>query len=129
VVARARLNYDSFSDLELAAQVAQRDAEAVRLVTQRNNHRLFRAVWSILKNRDDAEDAVQSAYLRGFGAITDFAGKSSLTTWLTRIVVNEALGRLRAVKRRRAHLVNNSVLFLDDYREKLMRGSTCQTSP
>lgn len=129
MVAQVRLDYDSFSDLELAAHIAARDAEAVRLVTQRNNRRLFRAAWSILKNRDDAEDAVQSAYLRGFGAISDFAGKSSLTTWLTRIVINEALGRQRAAKRRRAHLDGNSVLFLDDYREKLMRGSICQSSP
>lgn len=129
MVAQVRLDYDSLSDLELAARIAARDAEAVRLVTQRNNRRLFRAAWSILKNRDDAEDAIQSAYLRGFGAITDFAGKSSLTTWLTRIVINEALGRRRAEKRRRAHLDSNSVLFLDDYREKLMRGSTSQSSP
>ena len=129
MVAQVRLDYDSFSDIELAAHVAQRDSEAVRLVTQRNNRRLFRAAWSILKNRDDAEDAVQSAYLRGFGAIADFAGKSSLTTWLTRIVINESLGRLRAAKRRRAHLEDNSVLFLDDYRDKLMRGSTSQSSP
>jgi RNA polymerase sigma-70 factor, ECF subfamily len=82
-----------------------------------------------LKNRDEAEDAIQSAYLRGFGAIRDFAGKSSLTTWLTRIVINEALGRLRAAKRRRSHLEDNSVVFLDDYREKLMNGSTCRSSP
>ena len=129
MVAQAKLDYGSFSDLDLAARIAARDAGAVRLVTQRNNRRLFRAAWSILKNRDEAEDAVQSAYLRGFGAITNFAGKSSLTTWLTRIVINEALGRLRAANRRRAHLEDNSVVFLDDYREKLMNGSTSQSTP
>ena len=129
MLAQGRLDYDSFSDVELAAHVAARDAVAVRLVTERSNRRLFRAAWSILKNRDDAEDAVQSAYLRGFGAIADFAGRSSLTTWLTRIVINESLCRLRASKRRRAHLEDNSVLFVEDYREKLMRGSTCHSSP
>jgi len=129
VVAQVRPEYESFSDLELAARVAVRDADAVRLVTQRNNRRLFRAAWSILKDRDEAEDAVQSAYLRGFGAIAGFAGKSSLTTWLTRIVINEALGRLRAAKRRRAHVEDNGVVFLDDYREKLMNGSTGQVTP
>lgn len=122
-----RIDYGSFSDLDLAARVIRRDEGAVRLVTQRNNQRLFRAAWSILKDRDDAEDAVQGAYLRGFRAIAGFEGKSSLSTWLTRIVINEALGRLRA-RKRRAHAVLDSVLFLDDYREKMMRGSS-QSSP
>lgn len=129
MVAQLRPDYESFSDVDLAARIAARDAEAVRLVTQRNNRRLFRAAWSILKDRDEAEDAVQSAYLRGFGAIAGFAGKSSLTTWLTRIVINEALGRLRAARRKRAHLEDNGVVFLDDYREKLMNGSTGQSTP
>jgi RNA polymerase sigma-70 factor (ECF subfamily) len=118
-----RTDLESCSDLELAARIARRDEGAVRIVTQRNNQRLFRAAWSILKDRDDAEDAVQGAYLRGFRAIAGFEGKSSLSTWLTRIAINEALGRLRAT-RRRAHAAHDSVLFLDDYREKMMRGSS-----
>lgn len=129
MIAQLRLDYESFSDLELAAKVAARDAGAVRLVTRRNNRRLFRAAWSILKDRAEAEDAVQTAYLRGFGAIASFAGKSSLTTWLTRIVINEALGRLRAARRRRAHVQDNEVVFLDDYREKLMNGSKGEATP
>ncbi len=122
-------DYQSFSDLELAEHVASRDPGAVRLVTERNNRRLFRAAWSILKNREDAEDAVQTAYLRGFDAIRGFEGKSSLSTWLTRIVINEALGRERARKRRKAHLEGDSIVFIEDYREKLMRGSAAEASP
>ena len=124
-----KLDYEAFSDLQLAEHVASRDAGAVRLVTERNNRRLFRAAWSILKNREDAEDAVQTAYLRGFDAIRGFEGKSSLSTWLTRIVINEALGRERARKRRKAHLESDSIVFIDDYREKLMRGSAAGASP
>ena len=90
---------------------------------------MFRAAWSILKHRADAEDAVQTAYLRAFAAIESFEGRSSLSTWLTRIVINEALGRKRAANRRRAQLDGSSVTVLDDYREKLMRGSTSGTSP
>jgi RNA polymerase sigma-70 factor (ECF subfamily) len=122
--AQARPDYGSLDDVALARLLAARDPEAVRLVTTRNNQRLFRAAWSILKNRDEAEDAVQSAYLRAFAAITGFEGRSSLNTWLTRIVINEALGRDRAAKRRRSHLAEASVSDLDDYRDKLMRGST-----
>jgi len=123
MTAQAKLDYQNRSDLELAADIARRDPAAVRLVTERNNQRLFRAAWSILKNRDEAEDAVQSAYLNAFAAIGEFAGRSSLSTWLTRIVINEALARARAIKRRRMQLEDNSVSVLDDYREKLMRGS------
>src|SRR6476469_10939524 len=88
------------SDLELASRIAARDAAAVRLVTGRNNQRLFRAAWSILKDRSEAEEAVQDGYLKAFNAIGTFAGKSSLSTWLTRIVVNEALSRRSKAQRR-----------------------------
>src|SRR3954468_1431503 len=119
----------TLADPELARLIAAGDRAAVRLVTERNNQRLFRAAWSILKNRDEAEDAVQSAYLNAFAAIGDFAGRSSLSTWLTRIVINEALGRVRAAKRRRERLDTSSVVHLDEYREKLMRGSTSASAP
>ena len=124
-----KIDYGSLDDEALASLIADRDPGAVRLVTQRNNQRLFRAAWSILGNRAEAEDAVQSAYLRAFAAIASFEGRSTLSTWLTRIVINEALGRARAARRRRAHVDDGSVAFLDDYREKLMRGSSSGTAP
>ena len=127
--ARTRPDLESLDDPALARRIAARDAEAVRIVTQRNNQRLFRAAWSILKDRSEAEDAVQSAYLSAFAAIATFEGRSSLSTWLTRIAINEALGRARAAKRRRAQLDAASVASLDDYREKLMRGSIEGTAP
>jgi RNA polymerase sigma-70 factor (ECF subfamily) len=129
VSAQPKLDYQAMDDVSLARRISARDADAVRIVTTRNNQRMFRAAFSISKNRADAEDAVQTAYLRGFAAIDGFEGRSSLSTWLTRIVINEALGRMRAAKRRRARLDETSVIVLDDYREKLMRGSTSGTSP
>jgi RNA polymerase sigma-70 factor (ECF subfamily) len=129
MTAQARLDYERLDDAALAARLGARDPIAVRLITQRNNQRLFRAAWSILKNRAEAEDVVQSAYLRAFAAIDGFEGRSSLSTWLTRIAINEALGRARAAKRRRASLDRRSVAVLDDYREKLMQGSTSPTLP
>jgi RNA polymerase sigma-70 factor (ECF subfamily) len=129
VTAQSRLDYEAMDDVNLARLISARDAQAVRCVTTRNNQRMFRAAWSILKHRADAEDAVQTAYLRAFAAIDGFEGRSSLSTWLTRIVINEALGRKRAANRRRAQLDGSSVTVLDDYREKLMRGSTSGTSP
>jgi RNA polymerase sigma-70 factor (ECF subfamily) len=129
MIAQEKPDYGSLADGALAQLVAARDAEAVRIVTRRNNQRLFRVAWSILKNRAEAEDSVQSAYLRAFTSIESFEARSSLSTWLTRIVINEALGRKRAAARRRRHFDHGSVTVLEDYREKLMRGSTTGASP
>ena len=129
MVAQEKPDYGSLDDGALARLIAVRDAEAVRLVTRRNNQRLFRAAWSILKNRAEAEDSVQSAYLHAFNAIDGFDARASLSTWLTRITINEALGRKRAAARRRRHFDQHSVTVLDDYREKLMHGSSSSTSP
>jgi RNA polymerase sigma-70 factor (ECF subfamily) len=122
-----RNDYATLSDSELASLIAARDVAAVRLVTGRNNQRLFRTAWSILKDRSEAEEAVQDGYLKAFGAIGTFAGRSSLSTWLTRIVVNEALAR-RARAQKRSQLLNQeSVVVLEEYREKLMAGSVTQS--
>jgi RNA polymerase sigma-70 factor (ECF subfamily) len=113
----------SLKDVALARLCAERDATAVRHVITANNQRLFRAAWSILRDRSESEEAVQAAYLKAFGRIGDYEGRSALSTWLTRIVINEALGRLRANRRRHAALEEQGVSVLETYREALMRGS------
>ena len=118
-----KLDYAALDDLELARLCGQRDPQAVRHLLGANNQRLFRAAWSVLGNRSEAEEAVQAGYVAAFGAIDSFAGRSSLSTWLTRIVINEALGRLRSQRRRRSWLEAEGVPVLDTYRDKLMRGS------
>ena len=110
-------------DRGLAQLCAARNPEAVRHVVTQNNQRLFRTAWSILKDRDEAEEAVQAAYLSAFAHIGEFAARASLSTWLTKVVINEALGRLRARRRRRAHLEAEGVAMLDRYRDTLARGS------
>src|SRR3546814_3009796 len=60
MVAKVRQDRALLDDMALAELVARRDPQAVRLVTQRNNQRLFRAAWSLVKNGADAEGAVQS---------------------------------------------------------------------
>ena len=103
-------------DLALARRCAAGDPVAVRAVTAANNQRLFRAAWSILKNRSEAEDAVQSAYLKAFASIHLFEARSALSTWLTRIAINEALARSRAANQRRSRLEAEGVMMIDDYR-------------
>ena len=119
----AARNLARFDDAALAKLCATRDREAVRHVVTENNQRLFRTAWSILRDRNEAEEAVQAAYLSAFSHIGEFAGRSSLSTWLTKVVINEALGRLRALKRRRAHLEAEGVAMLDRYRDVFARGS------
>ena len=125
----AQLEYEGLSDLALASRVVGSDPRAVRTLTQRNNQRLYRVAWGILRSRTEAEDAVQEAYLRGFAAIKSFNGQSSLTTWLTRIVINEALMRKRSAKRRTAALKGDSVLVIDEYREKFMGSPERRATP
>jgi len=128
-MASVALSYETLSDVELARRIAQRDDMAARVVIKRNNQRLYRAAWSVLKDRSEAEEAVQDGYLKAFAAIEGFAGKSSLSTWLTRIVLNEALGRRRSAQRRSRQLREQSVAIIDEYREKLMAGSDRALSP
>jgi RNA polymerase sigma-70 factor (ECF subfamily) len=117
------VDFASLGDFDLARLCAARNRGAIAHVIGANNQRMFRAAWSILRNRAEAEECVQAAYLAAFGAIGTFEGRSALSTWLTRIVVNEALGRRRSEERRRRHLEQKGVAVLDDYREALMRGS------
>jgi RNA polymerase sigma-70 factor (ECF subfamily) len=123
VTAQLKVDYAAIGDAELARLCSGRDRGAVRHVITANNQRLFRAAWSILKDRFEAEEAVQAAYVSAFTSIDRFEGRSSLSTWLTRIVINEALGRLRSERRRRARLEADGVPVLETYREKLMAGS------
>jgi len=117
------LNYSGMTDVELAKSCASGDAGAVRHLVSSNNQRLFRAAWSILKNRSEAEDVLQSCYAKALAAIGSFEGRSSLTTWLTRIAINEALAKRRAQERRRRHLEAEGVQVLETYREHLAKGS------
>lgn len=121
--ARLALDYAAIDEVELARLCSVRDAGASRHLITANNQRLFRAAWSILKDRGEAEEAVQAAYLSAFGAIGRFEGRSALSTWLTRIVINEALARQRAGRRRRKQLEDRGVAMLDDYRAAFARGS------
>jgi RNA polymerase sigma-70 factor (ECF subfamily) len=79
----------------LIARARQRDELAIRAIMTRYNRRLYRVARGVLKDDGEAEDALQEAYLRAFGALGGFRHESSLGTWLTRIVLNEALSRWR----------------------------------
>ena len=83
------------TDADLAERCLARDEDAVRELTRRYNQRLFRIARGILKSDAEAEDVVQDTYVRALTGLATFRGDSALGTWLTRIAINEALGRLR----------------------------------
>jgi RNA polymerase sigma-70 factor (ECF subfamily) len=82
-------------DAELVRRARGRDEAAFRAIMQANNRRLYRIARGILRNDSEAEDVVQETYVRAFTHLEGFRGDSSLATWLARIAMNEALGRLR----------------------------------
>lgn len=86
---------ESLTDEDLVGRALARDEAAVRILTRRYNRRLFRVARSILRNDGEAEDVVQETYVRAFTGLDKFRGEAGFSTWLTRIAMNEALGRLR----------------------------------
>lgn len=92
----AHLDYDALGEAELVALAQAGHREAFRVIMQRCNQRLFRVAKAIVRNEFEAEDVVQEAYTRAFAALKDFRGEASILTWLTRITLNEARGRLRS---------------------------------
>lgn len=88
------------SDADLAQRIVEGDQHAFELLMRRHNRPLYRTARSILKDDAEAEDALQDAYLQAYRAMDRYRGESSLSTWLTRIVVNEAIARSRKTNRR-----------------------------
>lgn len=84
-------------ELNLAALVGGDRAEFARLV-ERTSTQIYRLALRMLGSAEDAEDVLQETYLKALRALPGFAGRSSLTTWLYRIAVNEALMLMRQRK-------------------------------
>lgn len=91
----ASMPTDASSDAELVNLAVAGNDAAFALIMRRHNRLLYRSARSILKNEDDTQDAVQEAYLHAWRALSTFRSDAKLSTWLVRIAVNEALGRLR----------------------------------
>ena len=87
--------YDELDDNELVELARSGEAAVFRTIMQRHNQRLYRAARGVLGDDADAEDVVQETYVKAFEHLSHFRGESSLATWLTRIAINEALGRRR----------------------------------
>ncbi len=80
------------------------NAAAFEALMRRHNRMLFRTARAILRDDGEAEDALQEGYLQAYRALPEFRGDARISTWLARIVANEALMRLRR-RTRRAQIV------------------------
>jgi len=95
---RPLVDFAALDDIALVALARAGQRDAFRHIMQRCNRRLFRAARGVVHDDAEAEDVVQQAYVDAFAHLETFRGDAALTTWLTRIVLNEAHGRLRARK-------------------------------
>lgn len=87
-------------DALLAQRIAGGERGAFEELMRRHNRRLYRLARATLRNDAEAEDALQEAYLSAYRAMARFRGESTLATWLSRLVLNECLGRIRRHARR-----------------------------
>ena len=96
------------ADMDIIQRVLAGDTASFELIMRRYNRRLFRIARSVLRNDADAEDVVQDAYIRAYEHLAGFEGTGAFPAWLSKIALNEALGRLRG-----ADAASNQVSFDD----------------
>ncbi|MGE5725856.1 MAG: RNA polymerase sigma factor [Acidobacteriota bacterium] len=82
-------------ELQLVNAARAGDVEAFGELVKRYDRQVFRVVRSLTESPQDAEDVVQEAFVKAFCNIKTFEGRAAFSTWLIRIAVNEALGRIR----------------------------------
>jgi RNA polymerase sigma-70 factor, ECF subfamily len=83
------------SDGEVVQRVRAGEVALFEILRRRYNRRLYRVARAILGDADEAEDVMQEAYVRAYAHLTQFAGRASVATWMTKIAVHEALARAR----------------------------------
>jgi RNA polymerase sigma-70 factor, ECF subfamily len=86
------------SDAAVVAQVLAGDKDAFRLLVERHSRSIFRVVYRMTGNQQDAEEIVQETFLRAYKSLKRFESRSNFGTWLYRIAVNRALDLLSSRK-------------------------------
>jgi RNA polymerase sigma-70 factor, ECF subfamily len=102
VVTSARQHLPERTDRELVTAAREGDAEAFGLLVRRHQRRVYRLAVHLLKSGAEAEDVTQDTFVRAYGALDRFDGRSEPFTWIYRICVNLSLNALRSRKTRRA---------------------------
>ncbi len=119
VSAQVLEQWNTLSDEQVVAQVLGGHTALFELLMRRYNERVYRVARAMVRDEDEAEDVMQQAYVNAYANLRQFNGRSLFSTWLTRIAINEALGRLRRKRRYEP---------LDDQSSKVEHAMT-ETSP
>ena len=93
-----------FSDFELIDKILSGEKKAFEWIIRRHNQSLFRIGCAMLHNDSEAEDAMQSTYIKAFEHLHKFERRSSFATWLTRIMINECHAQRLKMKRTREEM-------------------------
>src|SRR5262249_55979925 len=88
-----------YSDEEIIARVLAGEKDWYARIIKKYNARLYRTAMAIMDDDNEAEDVMQVVYIRAYENLRQFAARSSFSTWLIRILVNECLQRKRKSKR------------------------------
>jgi len=96
VVSGATLDrWTALSDEEIVTRVVDGQTALYEVLMRRHNERVYRAARSIVRDEDEAEDVMQQAYVNAYANLRQFDRRAKFSTWLTKIAINEALGRAR----------------------------------
>jgi RNA polymerase sigma-70 factor (ECF subfamily) len=85
-------------DFEIVARVRNGETEAFEELVRKHGRRVYRSLVSILGSPEEAEDALQDAFLKAFQHLPNFEARSRFSTWLVRIAINTGLQRVRSRK-------------------------------
>jgi len=102
------------SDSALVAAIKNGESQAFDFLVKRHEAKTFRLAFRITRNREDAQDVVQESFHKAFTHLDRFQEKSSFSTWLTRIAINEGLMSLRRTRARREVSVDDMKSATED---------------
>ena len=87
--------WQALNDEQIVAQVLDGQTALFEVLMRRHNERIYRAARAIVRDDREAEDVMQQAYVNAYVHLRQFDQRAKFSTWLTRIAINEALGRAR----------------------------------
>lgn len=105
----------SLDDMQVVRRILAGEKELFEILLRRYNQTLYRVIRGYLKNADDVKDAMQNTYLKAFDKLFQFHGNSSFSTWLIRIGINEALLRLKDIKKGKTVYLNTFFGITTDF--------------
>jgi len=113
---------DTLPDNEIITRILQGEKELYALIVRRYNQRLYRVAMSIVNDDAEAEDVMQVAYINAYENLGKFAFQARFSTWLTRILINESLLRLK--RRGKSINMNEDMIHMEIYQQNSIEPKT-----